>query len=35
MLKIENDFVPKLVDIILSKLKRNNLGLDTRLNVKV
>jgi hypothetical protein len=28
MLRVENDFVPKLVDIIPSKLKRNNLGLD-------
>jgi hypothetical protein len=35
MLKVENDFVPKLVDIIPSKLKRNNLGLDTKLNIKI
>jgi hypothetical protein len=32
MLKAENDFVQKLVDVIPSKLKRNNLGLDTKLN---
>jgi hypothetical protein len=35
MLRVENDFAPKLVDIIPSKLKRNNLGLDTKLNIKI
>jgi hypothetical protein len=35
MLKVENDFVPKLVDIIPSKLWRSNLGLDTKLNIKI
>jgi hypothetical protein len=35
MSRLENDFVPKLVDILPSKLKRNNLGLETKLNIKI
>ncbi len=35
MLRVENDFAPKFVDKIPSKLERNHLGLDTKLNIKI